>query len=248
MRIRISSYNRGEAVKGLIASLKEKGVNALFLKKQKSKFKPKNGDVIINWGNKDPINHNCLILNHPDKIKITSNKISFFNLMKEKGLENLCVPFTTDKQVAKKWKEQGATVVSRKYVASYGGKGIVLDLVEAPLYTKYMESRKEFRVHVFNGEVVLVQRKHDKAGNNSKIRNLENGFIFRSKQIHVPPSILDTCKKVLEATGLNFGAIDILYTSKDKQWVLEVNSAPGLKDDTLEQYTNAVVKMVNNEN
>lgn len=246
MRIRIASYNRGNAVKSLIAALKEKGVNALLLKKQKSKFKAKQDDLIINWGNKEPINHNCTILNKPNLIETTSNKISFFQLMKEKGLENLCVPFTTDKSVAQQWKQQGHTVVSRKYVASYGGKGIVLDVVNAPLYTKYMESRKEFRVHIFDGEIILVQRKHDKTGNNSKIRNLENGFIFRSKQITIPPSILETCKKVINATGLNFGAIDILYTSKDKQWVLEVNSAPGLKDDTLEKYTEAILKKVNN--
>lgn len=246
MRVRIASYNRGNAVKSLIAALKEKGVKALLLKKQKSKFKAKQDDLIINWGNKEPINHNCQVLNKPNLIETTSNKISFFQLMKEKGLENLCVPFTTDKQVAQQWKQQGHTVVSRKYVASYGGKGIVLDLVNAPLYTKYMESRKEFRVHIFDGEVILVQRKHDKAGNNSKIRNLENGFIFRSKQIKVPPSILETCQKVIDATGLNFGAIDILYTSKDKQWVLEVNSAPGLKDDTLEKYTEAILKKVQN--
>jgi len=44
---------------------------------------------------------------------------------------------------------------------------------------------------------------------------------------------------------LNFGAVDAIYNRKrDASFILEVNSAPGLENTTLQIYTNALRQLV----
>jgi glutathione synthase/RimK-type ligase-like ATP-grasp enzyme len=120
-----------------------------------------------------------------------------------------------------------------------GGKGIVLatslrSIVNAPLYTKQLAIKGEYRVHVFNGEVIDYQkkRKREEAIENGDIaediRNINNGWVY---------SIRAT-----RALGLNFGAVDIIRDINRRSYILEVNTAPGLEGLTLVNYTNAIRK------
>lgn len=221
-------------------------LNIKRIKHNNSNFKGSPMKQVINWGAGTLPDEvlKCDVINHPDDVKEVSNKLTFFQ--KYEGVCNL-PEYTTEKEVAAEWLDNGSMCVCRKVLTGSGGEGIVMaltrdELVDAPLYTKYVKKKDEYRIHFFNGEVFDVQRKaralevvDDKV--NWQVRNHENGFVFVRQDVVTPPSVSEEAKKFIEATGLDFGAIDIIYNAKeDKGYILEVNTAPGLTGTTLENY------------
>lgn len=160
--------------------------------------------------------------------------------------------FTTSTVQAYSWLEEGFQVVARTILNGNSGAGIVFleeahleePVVNAPLYVKYVPKKQEYRVHVFRGEVVDVQRKarrKDVADENVnwKIRNHDNGFIFARGEAlgDVPEDVLVQSKLAVAACGLDFGAVDVIFSDKEQAaYVLEINSAPGLSGSTLDGY------------
>ena len=116
----------------------------------------------------------------------------------------------------------------------------------APLYVQYVKKKKEFRIHIGklpNGayKIIAEQQKVKKSGQDPvdwRIRSHANGFVFQRQGIEVPSIVRHAAMRCLEATGLDFGAIDIIYTAGGKAFVLEVNTAPGLKGQTVQDYAN----------
>lgn len=250
------SYNPGsqggKALAGALGIKRIKHVN--------SKFTGKNNPTVINWGASElpAWERNCLIINAPDAVKEASNKLHFFNRVKEKGSEDLLPPFTVNKKEVKEWLKNGNTVVQRTVLTGHSGKGIVMadteaDLIDAPLYVAYIPKKEEFRVHCFRdktGKVYVedVQRKGRRRDVpddevNWQIRNHQNGFIYMRENIVVPKCVRDAAMETFEATSLDFGAVDVIYNEhQNRAFVLEINTAPGLTGTTLEKYTQAFLK------
>ena len=243
--LRIYPYKKGSKSAKALA----KALNTKQLKLENSKFKPKVGDIIINWGASDmPAQFQPVtILNHPEDIKRMSNKKTFFEHMsQEDGIR--IVPFTSDRQVALQWIRDEKVVVCRTILNGHSGRGIVIastedEVVDAPLYTQYVKKKEEFRVHIFNNKVFDVQRKakrNDAEEVNWQVRNHDNGFIYQRNDINVPDDVLHQAKECFEASGLAFAAIDIIWNEHQKHaYVLEVNTAPGLEGTTLDNYAAA---------
>lgn len=223
------------------------------LKHEKSTFVPKRDDYIINWGHAgDKLDQfNCKILNTPENVRLATNKLSFFKKMAEVGVS---IPdFTDKKDFALSWVKEGFEVVARKVLSGHSGEGIVIvskaeDMVDAPLYTKYIPKKEEYRVHVFDGKIIDVQRKIKRPEitvTNWHVRNLDSGFIFARNDIKPDQKVLDYSLRCIEALGLDFGAVDIIYNQKRKEaYLLEVNTAPGCQGQTLENYANAFLAFV----
>jgi glutathione synthase/RimK-type ligase-like ATP-grasp enzyme len=159
--------------------------------------------------------------------------------------------FTTAKDAAEKWiTEDKSTVICRKLLRSSEGKGIVVaetvdQLVRAPLYTKYVSKKEEYRVHVLDGEVISVQMKKKRRGfedeRNTKIRNLANGYVFCRDGIVEPDGLRQLATRAVSALGYRLGAVDIAHNVKKKKLVvLEVNANPGMQGQTLEDYANCI--------
>jgi hypothetical protein len=158
------------------------------------------------------------------------------------------VPHTCDKLEAASWLLEGYTVVCRTKTNGHSGDGIVLvegddaELIDAPLYTKYIKKVSEFRVHVFRGEVIFVQqKKRDLSVDdvNYKIRNHQFGWVFCSKDLEIPSVELlyGAALAAVAATGYYYGAVDVIYNqAKDSYYVLEVNSRPGIEGETAKRY------------
>lgn len=149
----------------------------------------------------------------------------------------------------------GKTVVCRTILNGHSGAGIVLasteeELVDAPLYTEYIPKKEEYRVHVFNGEVIHVSRKARRKdvpdeNVNWKIRNHNNGFIFQHENFELPDECNVQALLAVKDLGLDFGAVDIIWNDKQqKAYVLEVNTAPGIEGKTLDAYVNAFKKVM----
>lgn len=174
-----------------------------------------------------------------------TDKLTQLNKFNSNDVE--CPEFTTNRTTAAEWITAGSVVVCRKLLRSSEGKGIVVaetveQLVQAPLYTKYVPKKEEYRVHVLDGEVIGVQMKKKRRGfedeRNTKIRNLANGYVFCRDGILEPPALRDLAIKATAALGYRLGAVDIAHNvKKERLVVLEVNANPGMQGQTLEDYS-----------
>jgi glutathione synthase/RimK-type ligase-like ATP-grasp enzyme len=253
----IYPYKGGsESVKGLKDSL-----NCKIIKLENSRFKPSPKKTLINWGSSSlPENYSsCKVLNDPKLINLCSNKLTFF---KNFGDNKNVIDFTTDKKEVISALEKGHSVCVRHKLTGHSGEGLEIftpndllnkELPDAPLYTVYKKKKHEFRLHVVNNKVIDIQRKALRTDDDRpeepdfRIRSHANGFVFvRNEELdkgitdHISDIVLDLNQKI----GLDFGAYDVIYNSKDKQgYILEVNTAPGLTGTTLENYVNAFKEM-----
>lgn len=217
-----------------------------------SRFRGRPEKTVINWGASRLPEEvgKCTIINSPEAVNRASDKLKFFENAECRKPE-----WFTLWQGAAEWQEEtGGVIVVRHVLNGHSGEGI--ELVEqgdyipenAPLYTAYVPKRHEYRVHVFRGQVIDVQRKarrRDVADEDVdwRVRNNENGFIFARNGDalgDVPADVLEQASTAVDSLGLDFGAADVIYNERSSlAYVLEVNTAPGLVGTTLENYANA---------
>jgi hypothetical protein len=245
----IFSYNEGsEGAKALGQLL---GVKRI--KHEGSKFKGRADKVVLNWGASvvPPEVAKCRVLNNPRLIGPMSNKLKFFELM---GDDVRTPEWTVDRAIAIDWQLAGAVVVERHKLQGHSAEGLRIvekgvDIQRAPLYTKYVPKKDEFRVHFFGKNIIDIQQKkkrNDFDGDvNWKVRNHANGFIYARQDLNVPKDVTDQALACAAASGLDFGAVDIIYNAHaDQAYVLEVNTAPGLSGETVAIYAAAIKEFV----
>lgn len=241
-RIRILPYRQGSRS---ARSLSE-GLGGRVLRLQGSRFRRREGDVIINWGNTTP--YNGRVFNTSDNIRNVSNKRTFFLNCTERGVAEDVPQYWTDRRSIP---DDAYPVVCRTVLAGHSGEGIVIadtdrDVVPAPLYTKYIKKESEFRLHIGrtgNGAVVISEQKKVKRSDvdnpNFRIRNHAGGFVFQRQGIVVPDAVRTVALRVFETTGLDFGAVDVIFNRHHQRaYVLEINSAPGIEGQTVTDYVN----------
>ena len=95
---------------------------------------------------------------------------------------------------------------------------------------------------MFKNKAVFVQEKRKRRNLenvNIYIRSWNNGWVFCHKDIFVPEGLTDIAVNAINALGLDFGAVDLLWSKKENLiQVIEVNTAPGLEGSSLEAYVN----------
>lgn len=229
-----------------VKALRENGFKSIKL--ENSRFKGRANKVVINYGSSSlpPEVLKCRVINSPEAVSKAANKLSSFKAMAEYGVS---VPrFTEDILEARGW---GTDIVVRHKLTGHSGEGIQIigpdELIEglAPLHVEYVKKKEEYRVHVFMGEVIDVQRKARKrevpdGEVNWQVRNLDGGFIYAREGVELPEEAHLQAIAAVEALGLDFGAVDITWNERsDTYYVLEVNTAPGLTGTTLEKYVEA---------
>jgi len=217
------------------------------------RYRPKNGDVIINWGNSHPPNFGTLgINNDPNAVAIATNKLDSFRMFEIHGVRT--PEWTTEYETAKQWCDAGTTIVCRNVLTGKSGNGITLafnssELSQAPLYVKYKKKRKEFRVQVFKDKVFDVVEKRKRSGHvftdpyYAYIRSHSNNWVFCRQDITEPPELREIAIKAIKAIGLEFGAVDIIWNAHENLcYVLEVNTAPGLDNTTATLYSEEILQ------
>ena len=258
MRTRMLRYGPSDGAKALSRAL-----NVRMLSLRGSKFRPRPGDTILNWGSHhypdgNPAWQMTGWINSPRAVGWARDKIGTFRLLGQRGAEVggpvPTVDWTTDGNVAREWNKEH-TVIARLTTTGQGGAGIVVlpplsEWIEAPLYTKLFRARHEYRVHAVRGEGVIdVQKKRRRNGvERSTVRNLENGYVYTRENVVAPAMVLQCAVEAIAALGLDFGAVDILCTEGGEARVLEVNTAPGLEGTTVEKYAAALNRLITLEN
>lgn len=254
-RYRVLPYRQGsKGAKALATALGGK-----VLKLEGSKYLFRTGDVLINWGNTEYAGG--ALLNPPASLKAATNKKNFFLTMTEKGCSDVIPRYWVNRNDIP---DDAFPVVCRTVLAGHSGDGIVIadtaaDLVHAPLYVEYVKKQDEYRIHIGRKGhtytdggyghqpvpepvyvVIAKQRKarrHDVENPNWQVRNHQNGFIYAREGVNPPEAVTEAAKRALRATGLDFGAVDVLWNAKElKAYVLEINTAPGLEGQTVTDY------------
>jgi len=213
----------------------------LRIRKTSTKFKPRQSDVNIFWGKCDDA-----WWSNPEQEtakNIARNKLKTFKAFKEHGISH--PEWTTDWETAFSWWENNELIVGRTILTGHSGEGIILfkledeqfdDGLSCKLYVKYIKKEHEYRVHVFNGKVIDIQQKKRKVGfenRNNQIRNHKNGWVYCRENITKPEGMEELAVQACSCIGLTYGAVDIIYNKKqNKCYVLEINTAPGLINQT----------------
>lgn len=157
--------------------------------------------------------------------------------------QGVSVPeFTNNIDIARTW---DGKIVARKLLCSSGGKGIVMcdkdTIIEAELYTKFIDKSGEYRVHVFNGECIDYSKKVA-TGEKNDVCSHDNGYLFIRGVKPIDENI-ELAIMAVKAMGLDFGAVDIIRKDK-KSYVLEVNSACGMEETTCTAYAKAIINLI----
>ena len=243
-------YSYSNKSKG--AKLLSEALGAPLLKHVGSSYKPKWGDYVINWG-RGKMFSPATTVNKPHNVAAAINKYSAFAHMSAAGVS--IPPYTQSKSKVKEWLDAGSTVFARTILDGHEGAGIVViktgDVIpNAPLYTKYIPKDREYRIHVMAGSIIDSVRKvlssNAPADASKLIRNTANGYVFARREgpaktpIVVPSSVHSEARKAVAALGLDFGAVDVIWSAKhQKAYVLEINTAPGIEGTTVQIYANA---------
>ena len=227
---------------------------------------------IINWGNSTTnLSHlpSVKVYNVAENVRLASHKLDFFKAIEQYNDANqdspVSIPDWTSKvSVARRWYTEGNDVVVRNVMQGHSGDGLELisydesilakDAVpKAPLYTKYMKKRDEYRVHVVGQEAIFLQRKAPRYSDSRivdyQIRNTANGFIFVTEGLNPNPLVESEAVKAVVALGLDFGAVDVIWNERrGKATVIEVNTACGLTSiKGIERYKRALESMLTNK-
>lgn len=253
-------YHSGyETGKNLLEELNK----SILVKKYKNQHLNQN-DVVVRWGDTsnseiDGVLSQNRILNKASAISKNTNKLKSLKLFGSSGL-NIPKIFES-KQAINRFPVLG------RDKNHHGGLDIVIingsndgnnNLNKIPnkdFYVEVIKSIREYRVHIFNDEVIRVTRKvfrgHDKDGvpvtQEGIIKNDTYGWGHNNVNVdNLNPEFISASKKALKAIGLDFGAVDLLISTNEKPYVLEVNSSPRLNSIGLEIYAEAIKNYVDN--
>lgn len=217
------------------------------------KFAKKTPSILLNYGSTKLLQgYNGTYLNHPTCVAKASDKITTFRLLSEQSIPT--VPWTTNKDEALNWiKNDKSMVVARTLTRASEGRGAVFSdsvdsLPDAPLYTKYVKKAAEYRVNVAFGSIINIRQKRRRTEFEGEVNNLcrthDNGWVFCSEGVDKENERLrNLAINSISCLGLDFGAVDIIYNKHfDAYYVLEVNSAPGMEGETLQNFINALKK------
>ncbi len=231
-----------------------------------ARIHPKRNDILIRWGStrrdfKDNefLNNGGRVLNLASSILRNTNKLRSLSIFRNDGIN---VPdFYTSKREIKSFPVLG------RDKNHHGGLDIVIiegnpilqynDLNKVPdkdFYVKYIPSRMEYRVHVFNNEIIRVTKKafrgHDRDGKVIEEKGIIKNDTYGWGHKHIeldefPEEYSEIAIKAVKSMKLDFGAVDLLIAKQDdKPYILEVNSCPRLNSIGLEIYADKISSLL----
>jgi len=224
-----------------------------LIRHENSHFRGFKHPWVVNWGYPGvplPWMERVRLLNAPRAVQGVSNKLEFF--LSQQRMDYIPA-FGMNIEEAAVIIESGHKVVCRTLLNASGGRGIVIastvdELVDAPLYVQYIPKKAEYRVHIFDSNIIDIQKKIRKPGEEPldwQVRSHDNGFIYVREHIDVPWQVMHNALHSMQFTDLHFGAVDVIYNERqDRAYVLEINTAPGLEGQTVQSYARAIKEYI----
>lgn len=222
----------------------------------------KKREAIINWGCSSLSYHvDTPVYNYPPSVAWAIDKVACANRLEVKSVRtvNFCSgPYSN---VRSKYPDD--ILLARYTVTGNSGEGIKIIRPGDPppdkepaAYSVYVKKTEEYRVHVAFGKVIHVVEKRKRAGVEAQpdeklVRTLGNTWVFCENDLGCDQrndrtQLYAAAINAVAAVGLDFGAVDMLYSKAGEYVVCEINTKPGIgSTSTLEAYTNAFKEKLN---
>lgn len=208
----------------------------VFRKRTNKRFK---SDVVLRWGSTEEFSNltSKLELNSLQAVKNASDKLAMMKILVGANIptaEILFDPFNSENLDSFRDENGGF------FVRGSNGSVRYDDIVtSSDLYvSKSIENkRREYRVHVFNGEVIAIYEKipQDENVKLFKSHNCKFSLVDMSR-MRLRPEDLDVCINAVNSLGLLFGGVDLMRDKDQNVFVSEVNSAPALNGTNINRY------------
>ncbi len=212
----------------------------------------------IRYGSAAPVAVPDTQFNSQAFVQLASNKSAFSALLKDHGIPTPIFYRTTQPTAAQ------YPVLIRKTLNSSGGRGIVVcpnaatfaaNWAPAYVWTPFIKTQFELRVHVLGGEVVKVFKKRfvgvggaeeatELAEPALPIRNLDKGYHYSARELDTYPKVHELVDKLHPHIGTPaFYTLDIGWDHAKKHYfVFEANSGSGLNTQTVELYADYLAR------
>lgn len=199
---------------------------------------------LIRWGVSQSFGENPKYeLNTRDAIALAANKQRTLRHLQQAGIR---VPeLATNKNAAQEFLTAGHVLVGRPDYHQGGSDfRIIRNLSDlrndttSSHWTVLYDKSSEWRIHVFRGEVIGASKKISDGVEhrirNQYARNHTNGWRFFKVDVNnLQDRIKELAVDAVAALGLDFGAVDIILSSNPRRYyVLEVNTAPSLEENS----------------
>lgn len=223
--------------------------------------KVKKTDVFVRWGNAHSDNpENCILINSKDAIVNASSKRRMIRLLDEaEGVD--VPPFFFVRNFLSNIPEDERVTFLEQYQDEHGmyfvrdSSGVVrYDNVfhDTDSYVMQpIDKTREYRVHVFDGEVIAIYEKIPHEEDDGLIRKDTNCKFSRCDPTNTRcnAGAQQMCIDAVNALGLTFGGVDIIRRRKDgegnrKFFVTEVNSSPALNSNNIKTYIDKFYEFV----
>jgi glutathione synthase/RimK-type ligase-like ATP-grasp enzyme len=196
------------------------------------KHLPKEKDFIINYGTlytKANLNANVFT----DKIGVLKKLAENGILVPKIYMKNEPIPDDKFPLFArKKYHSKGKDII-------YIHNREELDRISSDKYDyliEYIRKKSEYRVHILGENISIVNVKFSQHPKKDPlIRSKANYWKQISYEGEWRDALISLGKNVLRFLNYDFGAVDIIRR-RDKLYVLEINSAPGLEERKLQIY------------
>ena len=207
-------------------------------------------DIVIRWGSRRRITSpQDTVLNPREQIRANTDKRNSLEVLDDAGVP---VPAYVDRasNVGHPVDECDVAypALGRSQNHSQGAdinlimQGRDIELTDNDFFVQYYPTQAEYRVQVFDGEIVKVHEKRletDAAREEDYIpyiRNHQENWVFVNERGETPDEVREYATDAVDALDLDFGAVDVIETEEHGVKVLEVNTAPTLDENNLRRY------------
>jgi hypothetical protein len=223
--------------------LKEMGVDLRRISDQKFAYNP---DFAIRWGNAflDLPDKNIPCMNSKAAVNQAINKRTMANILSQSSQVTFPLTYIDARTIPDD--------IPGVYVRGNTNRIAFKDKSELPssfMYaTKPIDKEREFRVHVFQNEVIGVFEKIPKdpdtrmwRRDTCEIKKFENS----DADNHVYRSVCKSAVRALGELGLHFGGVDIgVERETNNCYVFEVNSAPALNEESVKVWGDLFIQNI----
>jgi len=210
-----------------------------------------NTDVVLRWGSTESFSRlrSRLELNSLESVTNASNKKRMMEILVASGIPTpnvLFNPSTPRTEVVDEYRDANGMFFVRgsNQEVRYDNTVRAGDLyLSKPVENK----RREYRVHVFNGEVIAIYEKIANDPETTKIFKAHNCHfeLKNTENCKLTPANQQVCIDAVNSLGLLFGGVDVLRDKDQNIFISEVNSAPALNTTNIDRYVTKITEYVN---
>lgn len=202
-------------------------------------------DILLRWGSTEQFDRltSKVELNSYNAVLNTSNKLLMMKKLKEHNIPTpeVCFDMNNSELIDSLRDENGGFYVrGANQEVRYDDEVKRNDLYVSK---SIPNKRREYRVHVFNGEIIAMYEKVAREADTQLFKAHNCDFKAVNPEIcRVSKADQEMCIKAVNSLGLLFGALDLSRDKDKKCLVLEVNSSPALNGPNIERYAEKIVE------